>query len=858
MGLKLAGFLLFFTTISAKSQFVDSFSGPDLRTNPPWIFTPGDFEISEGRLRAVNNNGGSVVYGISSAYNFKNSDYFTFDFELNANPSSSNYIDVFIGCDTLADLAENGYFIRIGDTKDEISFYKIKNKIRTQLISGIEGELNKTQNIYRVILYRNQASQWQLGYIIKNGTKITWLGKCVDSTFLNSKYVGIRIVQSGTGIIGKQYFDNVFFGNKPLDTVGPEMIKANVILPNQIEVSFNEYVEKVSNTDFLLNQKEIPYSAIKDSAIPFKVILNFTTPLEKNRRYELSNSETEDSSGNKSKKKGVFCIAHYYDTAFFNEIIFTEIMANPVPPSGNLPDAEYVEIKNTGPRFLTLKGCKFSDGTSSITLPDSVLKPYSYAIITKNSGVQWPLNSQQIIKTNTFPTLNNSSDKLSLISQNSRLISWVNYTDKWHTDGLKRKGGWSLELRDTGLNCIEENNWTSNINNGGTPGFNNSVAAALKLIPSFEVLRIYAVSETVLRVFFTQNSDSIFTVPSMFQIVENGEIPYKILNFDRTSRAVEIAFSKPLKSNTLYHLKISNVASCYGSVLKTLQIPFGLGIKTIKPGELIINELLFNPVQDDPDYVELFNTGDNFIELQDVLLANINNGVADKTIAVTSGGYTINPGAHVVITTNPASIQNRYPVHNKNNFITVSSLPTFPNDKGHVAIYSRNGILLDQLEYSEKMHSPVLANPDGVSLEKINPIAPSNVIQYWTSASQNSGFGTPGMPNSQLSENKKTTTFELQNKWFSPDNDGFNDLLLLNYELELPGYLFSATVFNESGFLIKHIFRNYILGTNGIISWDGATDQGVLNPGNYVIKVEAYHPSGNVIQRKFTFSVLKS
>ena len=65
--------------------------------------------------------------------------------------SGANYTDVYLMADT-PDLSavENGYFVRIGNTKDEVSLYKIVSGIETQLTDGTDSKThNKNINIKR-------------------------------------------------------------------------------------------------------------------------------------------------------------------------------------------------------------------------------------------------------------------------------------------------------------------------------------------------------------------------------------------------------------------------------------------------------------------------------------------------------------------------------------------------------------------------------------------------------------------------------------------------------------------------------------------------------------------------------------
>ena len=77
------------------------------------------------------------------------------------------------------------------------------------------------------------------------------------------------------------------------------------------------------------------------------------------------------------------------------------------------------------------------------------------------------------------------------------------------------------------------------------------------------------------------------------------------------------------------------------------------------------------------------------------------------------------------------------------------------------------------------------------------------------------------------------------------------DLLHLNYQLTQDGFTVYADVFNANGVHQRQLLNGELVGTDGVITWNGLSDKGTLcNVGVYVLFVEAIHPSGNRIQKK--------
>lgn len=168
-------------------------------------------------------------------------------------------------------------------------------------------------------------------------------------------------------------------------------------------------------------------------------------------------------------------------------------------------------------------------------------------------------------------------------------------------------------------------------------------------------------------------------------------------------------------------------------------------------------------------------------------------------------------------------------------------LPSYNNSSGSVILLDNNKTIIDQFDYLDSYHFSLLNTFKGVSLERMNFTRPTNDPGNWTSAAETVGFATPGYLNSQYSaEGTARTKFEFDNEIFSPDNDGYQDILNLNYSLEAPGYAATIEIYDRNGRLLKTLENNILLATSGTISWDGVTDEGIkarIGPHIYVISL---------------------
>lgn len=841
-----------------RAQFADSFLDGDADKNPTWYFSNSDFEVRDEKLHSINSTSSGTSFAISSAFQAKNCNFFSFDVDLLLNPSSSNYADIFIASDSVCNKAQNGYFIRLGDTKDNICLYKLTNGIKSLLIKGKDGELDKSSSHKTIRIYRSSKGSIRLAR--HDNIEGTWRteGLLPDSFTFIGDYVGIKIVQTGTGAIGKHYFDNFKFDDGHSDSIGPKIVSISVENDSLLTVYLNEPVAAITASAFILNNSISASDAFIDSNNAGVIHLQFPTLLTKNTSYSLQYSGLQDYTGNISQTASYPFVYFEKEIPQQGDVVFTEIMANPSPSAGLLPEIEYVELQNISSKYLNLGGCRFGDASTEIVLPDSILSPGQILLLSKNTFPKLKNSNALWIGTATYPTLNNDQDELHFTNQADSIISYIHYTQDWHTLTWKKQGGWSLERIDNTLSCVNDGNWASCLKGGGSPGLANTIASAI-VIPQNRVKRIYCQDSVHLILFFQQPIDKSKLKNSCFTILENNENPNRSDIYDIECKSLKLSFNTPFKKSHIFHLIVDSVLSCFEIPIAKDTIAFGLAEDRIDSGKIMLNEILFNPAGALSDYVEIVNVSNSILDLKFLRLGNTDNtGNVYQVYSVYPDGFDFLPGDYVLLTTDVVSTLNTYPSHNSNAFVALSQMPTYANDKGTVILFNNDAQVLDAFPYSDNLHSPVIANTEGISLEKFRPELLSKDPQHWTSASQACGFGTPGTRNSQFKDiHNSTSTFNADWAWFSPDDDGYRDVFSIRYDLNEPGYFLNASVFAEDGAKVCSPFANYSLSQQGTLFWDGSCENAVISQGNYVVFLEAFHPSGKTIRQKITFSVLK-
>jgi hypothetical protein len=179
-----------------------------------------------------------------------------------------------------------------------------------------------------------------------------------------------------------------------------------------------------------------------------------------------------------------------------------------------------------------------------------------------------------------------------------------------------------------------------------------------------------------------------------------------------------------------------------------------------------------------------------------------------------------------------------------------------PDDDGNIAILDNQGKTIDKMNYTDKMHYPFIIDKSGVTLERIQFNTSVNDPNNWHSASSTSNYGSPTLQNSQFKKyDSILSVFKITPTIISPNNDGIDDQLIIQYHMGQPGYMCTVYLFGLNGNLITKMIDNQLLGINGIMVWNGLNQERILPSGQYIILVEAFHLKGKTIKEKMLIAI---
>ena len=849
-------FLTFPFLLSA--QVFDDFEDGDFTQNPPWTGTHETFKINTGKQLQLNDSIEGLSY-MTTANSMAIDIEWRCWLKHSFSPSDNNNSRIYLVSNN-QDITQplNGYFLQFGEggSNDAIELFKQDGEELTSICRGTDGLIAGSFTI-RIKVIRDESGLWKVYADPAGGEHFQLQCEGIDNTFNSTNCFGFYCKYTKSNST-KMYYDDVYVGPVIEDNDPPIVVSVSIETDSTLSLIFNESLdkpsaEKISNY-VVDNSIGNPKSASLNEDDATQVLLIFKNHFENGGFYTIKVSGVKDLAGNAMTEQDI-SFSYYQPQAF--DVVFNEIMADPSPQVG-LPNYEYLELYNQTDKIMELDQWKLTIGTSEKTFEHVSIQPGDYLIVAKDEAGEELSVYGPFYGFSSF-ALTNSGQLLVLKDKLANVISTVTYSDNWYKNPEKEDGGWSLEQINPQNFCSGGDNWLASENMlGGTPGAVNSVKNDSVLLPKAD--RLEVVANNTLRLFFNQAMDLTSMATKAAYTVDLGiGNPSETYTYETEPEMVELYFEQAFQEGVVYNLTVSkSLLNCMGvNMANDTIIPFGLGEQALE-SDIVINEILFNPWTNGVDYVEIYNRSEKVIDLNLLKIGTVKisppNPLDTSYYTIAEQQYLLVPGNYLALTSSPFSVKDQYYTNNPDGFIKVDPFPAYNNDKGVCLLVTGTGEIIDVFDYSEEMHYPLLNYVDGVTLERTNFNAPTQEASNWHSAAESVGFGTPAYLNSQFvpgGEIDEEITIEPE--IFSPDNDGYNDIISINYNFPKPGYMMTVNIFNAGGQLVRDLANNEYLGTEGSVNWDGIQDDNTKAAiGIYVFYIQVWDLEGNVKKYKKT------
>ncbi|MDR2840143.1 MAG: hypothetical protein LBV75_02600 [Paludibacter sp.] len=346
---------------------------------------------------------------------------------------------------------------------------------------------------------------------------------------------------------------------------------------------------------------------------------------------------------------------------------------------------------------------------------------------------------------------------------------------------------------------------------------------------------------------FMQFSEAMKYENADFEIDNGiGKAEYTQITSDKT--AISLFFDRNFEQGVLYTIYFSGLSDLAGNFMDEGQKVFGI-VETPETEDVTWNEIMFDSPAGSQEYLEIANRSDKLIDASKLCFATRNAAGKLTTARHIPAGTYLFPHDVLAFCANPDSVSSYYNLPPESHIVQ-TAWTSLNNESATVALFiteNADTVILDEFTYSAKWHHSLIKNKKGVALEKINPALSSANAESWHSAATSVNYGTPGYQNSQFrqidSDTQNEKFIRLEPSAFSPDNDGVDDLLFINYNIGASGFVANVVIYSATGVKVKQLAYNALLQSEGYITWDGSNDRNTIaNSGVYVLMFEAFNP----------------
>ncbi|MBR6310176.1 MAG: lamin tail domain-containing protein [Paludibacteraceae bacterium] len=551
----------------------------------------------------------------------------------------------------------------------------------------------------------------------------------------------------------------------------------------------------------------------------------------------------------------------------FGDIAFNELMVKPSPAVG-LPEEEYIEIVNLTEEKIDLNGIFLCDASKKYAFPSgSSIAPGAYALLCTPKNTDEFAEFGDVITFGSLPALTDGGKLLWIENSDGTPLCWVEYSDSWSNSAFKANGGWALECIDATNKSNNADNWKfSESKRGGTPAQKNSISAKHSDEKMPQLININVLSSNTVQLLFDETMDIGITDPNNYNIENESLSITRIEPIFPKLNGIIIYFDQNL-TNEIAGMTI-NASDYAGNKLPARTYYFS-AIAEIETNDFIINEFLIGQKGESVNFIEIYNSSTHLLDVSNLYLCSRKDGELSAGTLLANEQTLILPHCYTVITTDTAQLKKQYDCGKENaHFIEIKSLSEFSANGGNIVLVKRNAEIVDETTYTSEMCASMTAKDGIASAER-----DYTDLSKWHSSSENA---TPGRRNSDgknkdedkdydeddEDEDTQPTDMEygvtLQEKSFSPNGDGYRDMLKINCMLQEGNGNVTIDIYTAQGALVKHLAGKTEIDGATAYEWDGTDNNGkICNAGLYLIYAETLTSQCGIKRYKLPFAITK-
>jgi hypothetical protein len=594
----------------------------------------------------------------------------------------------------------------------------------------------------------------QIGDTLKNSGATSYLLRSLqlppslnDQTDVRFRW---RVVGNGTGATGTLRIDNVAVTVQKVIDLALTGLQSSVVrsgenLSVRVDVANRALAGIRSFQLQLFDDKNFDSLAASAEKIDEQMIvrsfaiaesttftLNYPTIPPGNHRLivKLLLAGDEDTTNNAASKE-IFA-GYAARSILVNEIMYA--------PAGG---PEWVECINNSADTISLSQWEIGDNTASrstITSHTIWIVPRQFFIISKDSSITDYFSGINVpVIKSSFAALNNDADAVVIADPTGFAVDSVAYNSFW--GGTNGK---SLERIDTSSASNQPSNWGSSRHpENGTPGAINSLTrkefdlsvekiflstAPPVLNQQFEIAAVVknigrqAIARSTVRFFLDKNNDSI---PQSGEIVDE-RILATLLPADSQTVICSLTVAQQGQQRIFVSVETQRDDD---SLNDGKAFSFIVGVQ---PGSIVINEIMYAPTGDMPEWIEFYNAGDAAVDVGSWKISDSNT---KSKSSVPEPHFIIQPDSYFLFTTD-SSLQSYYSLPVPVFVAPFSALNNTTPDA--VVLFDSRGGMMDSVWYT-----PTWGGANGKSLERVDCFSSSVDSANWESS-----LPTPGVENS--------------------------------------------------------------------------------------------------------------
>ncbi len=663
----------------------------------------------------------------------------------------------------------------------------------------------------------------------------------------------VERMEEGSGTAARILLDDVSVASSSAQLA---LLTAEAASSSEIVLTFNLPPERASaeNTDhYSLSPAATIMAATLHPQNPRQVLLQ-VSPLAPGS-YTLTASGIRPSAAGDLLPPTSLPF-QYTPAPQYRDVVINEIFADP-NPKGNLrpqpvvlptaADAEFVELFNASATAYNLQDLRLGGGR----LPDYRLAPGAYVLLVPPEKQALYIGYGPVAEVQGWKSLSNSGSSLQLTHTAAGIIlDSLSYSSGWYREGGKEEGGWSLEQINPYSQCSQPANWRASADpKGATPAAPNTVLNTTPDAQPPQLLQaVAAAPQEVVLIFDEYISPAALSTAS---VALDPLVP--VAGLLHQGQRLVVQLGEPLQQQLSYNITIAGLADCSGN---TAALTAALiNVKQAEAGDLLINEIMYNPQAGAPEWVELYNPTADYLNIQGWYLA-LKEGSIKSSAILSRELLLMPPNSYLVLTPSPEGVQEAFPQVPAARLLQLPDFPNLRNSGDTLVLLTPAFRVAEAAPFSDALHHSLLAERKGVSVERIDAERPALLMANWTSAAS-PDWGSPGLPNSQSrSLESSTVILKVEPEVVEPTPDGVDDVAFIHYQLPRPGLSGTLFIFDAGGREITRLADNKLLGQEGVFNWNGTNSSGErVRNGYYIVLLSVFGSDGYQQQWRKTIVV---